>query len=308
MGTVSKLTGVLATSISKVSGVVITSFAKIAGQLVSLFTNTNAVAKSITVTDAQSIRLHDTNAMGVEWDQSDDFSISFWVKPGWNSTHSSSTYLFFMNDIGGGVHDNTIRMWYKRSNNRLNVDWRSSSTAKTSQFWLFHSQAAAYVDSYNAAGLGASYWSSANRGNVGDDDYTMITITKGTGTSSAFTNLDLYWNGTTCGNGFYSSGNNTGTPSMGNNDRQIALGSSTYGTYNLSGNAAETKFDGLTMWDKRLTAADVAELYNSGTPIDATTHSASSDLKGYWEFEANGNATVGGEAFVISGNSNIEVR
>jgi hypothetical protein len=62
------------------------------------------------------------------------------------------------------------------------------------------------------------------------------------------------------------------------------------------------------MWNTKLSAAEVSELYNSGTPIDATTHSQTSNLKGYWEFEGNGNATVGGEAFVLSGNSNIENR
>ena len=95
---------------------------------------------------------------------------------------------------------------------------------------------------------------------------------------------------------------------MGNSDRQIALGSSTWGSYTLSGNNTETLHDGLTMWDTKLTAAEVTELWNGGTPIDATGHSQATNLKGYWEFEGNGNATVGGEAFVLGGNSNIANR
>ena len=172
---------------------------------------------------------------------------------------------------------------------------------------MFHSTEAKYLDSYNAAGLGATYWSSANRGNVGDDDFTMITFCKGASNSAADSNVDLYWNGTSCGTGFYSSGNHVGTPAMGNNDKQIFLGSTSWGSYDKSGNNAETLFDGLTMWNSRLTSTEVTELWNGGTPIDATTHSNATELKGYWEFEGNGNATVG-ENMTINGNSNIASR
>jgi hypothetical protein len=120
----------------------------------------------------------------------------------------------------------------------------------------------------------------------------------------------VYWNGTELGEGFYTAtnANSSGTPAMANSDRQIALGSATWSPYHKSGNNTETLFDGLTMWDTKLTAAEVAELYNSGTPIDATGHSQATNLKGYWEFEGNGNATVGGEAFVLGGDSNIASR
>ena len=92
-----------------------------------------------------------------------------------------------------------------------------------------------------------------------------------------------------------------------NNDKQIFLGSNSWSPCAKSGNSAETLFDGLTMWNTKLTAAEVAELYNSGTPIDATGHSQATNLKGYWEFEGNGNATVG-ENITINGNSNIASR
>ena len=94
---------------------------------------------------------------------------------------------------------------------------------------------------------------------------------------------------------------------MSNNDKQIFLGSTSWGTYNKSGNSAETLFDGLTMWNSKFTSTEVTELWNGGTPIDATTHSNATELKGYWEFEGNGNATVG-ENMTINGNSNIASR
>jgi hypothetical protein len=307
MADINKIISVSATSISRVSGVAISGIAKVIDQVVSLFTNTQAASKSITTGTAQAIYVADSNASGVEWDHDDDFSISFWIKPGWNSSHNGSIHLFSSTDVGGGINADTFRIYYSESNNRINVQWRSAGTQRRFNFWLFHSQASAYVTAYNAAGLGSSYWSNTNRGNRGDDDFTMITVTKGASNSAAPSNLSLYWNGTSCGNAYYSGGHNVGTPAMGNNDKNIFLGSSSWSPYTSCGNNSETMYDGLTMWDTKLTAAEVAELYNSGTPIDATGHSQATNLKGYWEFEGNGNATVG-ENITINGNSNIASR
>ena len=310
MANINKIIGVAATAINKVSGAAISGISKVIGQVVSLFSNTQAVSKSLTAGVGQTILLSDTNSMGVEWDQLDDFSISFWVKPGWTTLSNSAYYLFCMNNIGVNANGDSVRMWYKSSQNRLYVDWRSGSTERTNQFWLFHANYGNYATAYAAAGLGSSYWTSSNRGNTGDDDFTMITICKGTGAYAGNNNLDVYWNGSELGQGYFTgtNANSSGTPTFGNDDRQIALGSNTWSNYNGQGANAETLWDGLTMWDTKLTAAEVAELYNSGTPIDATGHSQASNLKGYWEFEGNGNATVGGEAFVLSGNSNIANR
>ena len=309
MADINKIIGLAATAINKVSGVAISGIAKVIDQVVVLFTNTQAASKSITDGSGQMIHIADTNAMGVEWDQLDDFSISFWVKPGWNASLNSSKYLFVMNNIGANANGDSIRIWYNESNNRLYVDWRSGSTARTQQFWLFHANYGNYATAYAAAGLGGSYWSASNRGNTGDDDFTMITICKGTGAYAGNNNLDAYWNGSELGQGYYTgtNANSSGTPTFGNDDRQIALGSSTWGNYNLSGNNTETLHDGLTMWDTKLTASEVTELWNGGTPIDATGHSQATNLKGYWEFEGNGNATVG-ENITINGNSNIASR
>ena len=130
------------------------------------FTNIKAVAKSITTGTAQAVYVEDSNSSGVEWDDDDDFSISFWVKPGWDASLNTNIHLFSSSDVGAsGVNSDTFRMWYAESNNRLNIQWRSSGTDRRHQFWLFHSTASAYVDAYNAAGLGSSYWSASNRGN-----------------------------------------------------------------------------------------------------------------------------------------------
>tara|TARA_Y100000593_G_scaffold58015_1_gene107798 strand:+ start:5370 stop:6293 length:924 start_codon:yes stop_codon:yes gene_type:complete len=305
---INKISGVLATAISTIAGVATSGISKINSVVLSLFTNTNAVAKSITTGTAQAVYVTDSNSMGVEWDEDDDFSISFWIKPGWDTSLNTHIHIFSMSDVGGGINSDTFRIWYDDTNNRLNVQWRSCGTCRKHNFWTFHSNSGKYAPAYAAAGLGTTYWNSGNRGNVGDDDYTLITFCKGALDSAADTNIDMYWNGTTLGTSHYTSGNHTATaPSMGNNDKQIFLGSQSWSAYAKSGNNTETKFDGVTMWNKKLTAAEVDELWNDGTPIDATTHSAASELKGYWEFESDGTATVG-ENMTINGDSNIETR
>lgn len=42
------------------------------------------------------------------------------------------------------------------------------------------------------------------------------------------------------------------------------------------------QIDEVTMWDKELSAAEVTALYNGGSPIDPTTHSAAANLSNYW--------------------------
>ena len=312
MANIDNISGVPIAHVASVNGTAIASVGNIFGVNYSApassgYTNTKAVSRSLTTGTAQSVYLADSNSSGIEFDHDDAFSVSFWIKPGWSATLNGSIHLFSSTDVGGGVNADTFRIWYAQTNNRMNIQWRSSGTDRRFNFWLFHSTNAAYVDAYNAAGLGSSYWSDTNRGNVGDDDYTLITFTKGASNSAANSNISLYWNGTSCGNGYYASGNNAGTPAMGNLDKQVFLGSSSWSPYTSVGNNSETKYDGLTMWNKKLTSTEVSELYNSGTPMDATAHSAATNLKGFWKFDVDGTATVG-EDMTVNGNSNIENR
>ena len=202
-----------------------------------------------------------------------------------------------------------IRIYYHESLNRLYYEYRSASTAKKSNFYLFHSNSGNHAAAYAAANLGSTnYWSSANRGNVGDDDFTMITVAKSTTNSAGSSYAKVYWNGTWLGNGHYgANGTGTGTPILTSDDRQIALGSNTW-TYTKSGDSTETQFNDLTIWDKQLSATEISELYNSGTRLDATGHSAASNLQLYYKFENDGTDSSGnsGPAFTLSGNSNFE--
>jgi len=307
---ISKISGLVIGSVNKVSSLAKTSIAKVVA-VVNYF-DRSAVAKSTSTGTGEAVYISDSNG-SYRIDHNDAFSVSFWVKAGWNSSLNTTISLFSSSDVGTtsfGSDDN-FRVLYLEHQNRIHVDWRDSSNNFRQNFWFFHSNSASNNNSavaFAAAGLGTTFWSSANRGNVGDNDYTLITVTRGTTNSGASSNLNLYWNDATCGIGFYLNGNSSGTPSQGNStDKQIALGSNSH-NFGQAGNNDETKFNGVTLWDKKLTSAEVTELYNGGTPMDVSTHSAYANCTGWWNFEdTNGtNSISGGPDFdQINGNSNI---
>jgi len=276
--------------------------------LAASFADDKAVAKSITTGTGQSIRITDSNGH-FNFVHNSAYTISFWIKPGWNSSLNANIHLFTSTTTGTtNSSANMIRIYYHESLNRLYFEYRSASNAKKSNFWLFHANSGNYAAAYAAAGLGSSYWSASNRGNVGDDNFTMITIAKSTTNSAGSNYAKMYWNGTYLGNGHYgANGTGQGTPNMSTADRQIAIGSNSW-TYAKSGNSTETQYNDLTIWDKQLSASEVSELYNEGTRLDATQHSAAENLHMYYKFENNGNDSSGNSrpAFVISGNSNFE--
>lgn len=59
--------------------------------------------------------------------------------------------------------------------------------------------------------------------------------------------------------------------------QDFTLGSRTGGFY-YSG-----KMDEVTVWDKELSQAEVTELYNSGQPLNPSSHSAFANLVNYWK-------------------------
>ena len=315
MANASKVTTSLVTTISKIADTVISGIANIAGAVVSLWADVNAVAKSISTGSAEAVYITDDDG-DYAYDQADAFTVSFWIKVGWTTALNTNTHILASANVGaGGANGDSFRLYYYENNNRFYVEWRSDASNKCRNFWVFHSNSGVYAAAYAAAGLGTSYWSNTNRGNVGDDDYTLITITRGTTNTACNTNLKMYWNAADCGEGFYSvangqsCGDDTGTPAMGTGDKQIALGSQSWGSFAKTGNINETKFDGVSIWNKVLSAAEISEIYNSGTPMNLENHSAVTNLKGYWNFEVDGSNTItAGPDFTINGNSNVEAK
>ena len=306
MGTVSKILGIDATSISKILGKTLSGVSKVIGQTIALFTDTKAVSKSITVGSGNAITVASTTHFN--FTQSDAFSIGFWIRVGWDNNLNTNIHFFAMNDGSSTARNQQIRIFYNESNNRLEFRIGHDTNNRSVNFWALHS----HLSDNGLAGSAASqYWSSAttaNRGNVNGDNFTHLMITKGTGTTLAASNIEAYWNGNKFGSAFYASGNNFGTVSMdASSARKIALGSNV-NNLEKSGNNNATVYNDLTIYNKQLSDAEVTALYNSGTPIDATTLSSAGNLRGYYTFEnSDGTDSSGtsGPTFTVSGDSSI---
>lgn len=300
LDTISKVSDVSKTGIAKINDVTHTQE--------PTFEDNFAVSKSITTGETQAIFLADGNGL-MNYTQNTAFTISFWVKAGWSSSLNTNIHLFSSTTTGStNASANMIRCFYNENNNRLYWEMRSSSSStKKYNFWLFHSSSSPYGTAQTASGLGSSFWSNTNRGNTGDDDFTMITFAYNGSNSFTNANIDCYWNGSNLGQGFYANGLNQGTLAMSSStDRKITIGSNSW-VFQKCGNNTETQFNDLTIWNKRLSDSEVSELYNSGTRLDATTHSAAEDLEGYYKLENDGTDSSGNShpSFVINGNSNF---
>tara|TARA_R110002167_G_scaffold104647_1_gene269742 strand:- start:2439 stop:3506 length:1068 start_codon:yes stop_codon:yes gene_type:complete len=286
----------------------------------SAFVDAKAVRKSLGQGTANAIYLVDSSDL-LNFTESDAFSISFWVKAGWsNSLNTNIHFVIGLRNNANSQAENLIKVFYDESINRIRVRFGNKTNSGTAYTWyseaqwLFHSNSGAYAAGYAAAGLGSTYWSASNRGYVGANDYTMITVTK-TASNTNANSLKLYWNANAAGvapiQTNNSSGNKSTNPMSSTEDRLWSVGSNgKYGSNDQKkvGNSTATRYNDLTIWDKELTASEVTSLYNSGSPMNATTHSASSNLEAYWQWEGNGNGTVGGLNWTIAGGSNTNTK
>ena len=119
MANVNKIIGSLATAINKVSGSAISGLSKIMGATISLFTDTQAVAKSVTTGSGNAVYITDSDG-DYTYDQADAFTISFWIKPGWTTALNTNTHLLASSDVaGGGANADSFRLYYYENNNRL---------------------------------------------------------------------------------------------------------------------------------------------------------------------------------------------
>ena len=316
MGLITKINGLAYANIAKYSGTTKVNTKKVGGT--GNFHNKNAVAKSITAPGDQThgIFLADSNG-DFRFDQDDAVSISFWIKAGWNTSVNGSVIIFHMQDFDAtDYRTDEFLIYYYEPHARIYARFASSSGNQHRNFWHSENLDPTGLRDYrvhmNASGLGhGGNWNSANRGTVNGDGYHLMTLTKGTSNNAQFSNFKLYWNATDCGYGFYGADTSgaSGTVSMGTStDKEISLGASSH-IGSGAGNNTETKFMGLTIWDKELSASEVNELYNSGAPLHVGTHSAYANCVGWWPFQDDGTGQIAGtEAFAISGDSNIEAK
>ena len=287
------------------------------------FTNSYSVAKSIATTASNYIRATIPADSPINFIQTDAFTISFWIKAGWDSSLNNSVFPFMMGPTDASTNwDNQIRIRYKENQNRLLFRMLNNPGAGNYDItgeWLFHSNSGTYAAGYAAAGLGTTYWSAANRGYVGDDDFTMITIVKTTSTAGSA--LRLYWNANAAGAPPITGDTSAASMAMvSNEEREITIGSNTQpwatNTYYRAGNSTETQYNDFAIWDVALDADAVTAIYNSGTAIDLTSDSGnydnSADLQLYYQFENNGTANTDADlsgtdyAITVAGDSNFE--
>ena len=119
-----------------------------------------------------------------------------------------------------------------------------------------------------------------------------------------------YWNASTLGTATLEKNETLAVAMDATGDRLWSLGSNGVHSGNdqtKCGNNTATVYNDLTIWDKELTSGEVSELYNSGTRLNAQTHSAADNLVGYWKFEGDGTATVGPADFTIAGEESAIV-
>ena len=276
------------------------------------FTNTKAVSKTISTGSSNAITFTDTDDT-FNFTGSSAWTISLWVKAGWSNTlNTVINFIIGQKTSASYQLTDMVKIQYREDNNRIECRYGNKTTSSNTWYknaaWLFHSNSGAYAAGYNAAGLGTTYWSASNRGYVNSDNYTMITVTKST--TNAASAMKLYWNANAAGAAPIQTNSGSGSPAMSStNDRLWSIGSNgVHGASNdqiKCGNSSATVYNDVTIWNKELSSSEVTELYNSGTVMNAQTHSANSNLIGYWQFEGNGNATVSNDNFTISGGSAI---
>ena len=284
------------------------------------FADSYGVSKSITTGIGQAIYF-DTDAEATShFTETDPFTINIWVKAGWSVNNNSSIFLWDSAPQDQQSNwDNRIMLRYREGNNRmyLQIQNNNSGNKDIQSEWLFHSNSGAYATAYAAAGLGGTYWSASNRGNVNSDDFTMITITKSS--TAASSGVTLYWNGVSCGAPPINADTSPGDLGMHNeDDKRWTIGSNVQhfnepsgNSYYRAGDTSETVYNEFAVWSTELNAANVLAIYNSGTPFDLTSnngnYTGSSRLYHYYKFENNGTDTAGnGGSLTVAGNSNYQ--
>ena len=303
---VNKIIGALTSSINKVLGVSLGGLANIIGE--ALFSNTKSLSHG--TTSGTDYATAASTASDFQVDQADAWSISFWIKVGWTSSLNSSTHLIASSEAGSSsAQDEMWRVYYNESNNRLYFGWRSASNQRSNNFIYFHNTGGGQASIIS--GLGTAYWSSTNRGYTNANDFTLITLTKGTGTFATNSNWTAYWNSKSLGTPFYTSGNNNGTPNLDDSvARKFAIGNKSWdNTNNMNGVA--TLYDEVSLWNKELSQPEVAEIWggtdaigeDDGAPVNLQGTTMAANLIGWWRFETNGTVSTVGSATLTLGGS-----
>lgn len=237
------------------------------------------------------------------------FTVNIWLKAGWTTALSSQGRYQFLWGVSPSainpnyptrnVYNNNWRLFYDESNNRINMSFlglqSNGSNAYTQNFWWLHKTGAG--NAAQQTGLGTSYWTNTNRGDVNDNDFSMLTITYNGSMSTS--NLKCYWNANDIGAAYYGSGQNSGTP-VADTDQarlQVLLGTSYSGTgtgdqgAGYAGGNGNTYIDQYSLWDSALSSTAVSDLYNEGEGGTISTTEQPEGLIVYYSFDSTSQDT-----------------
>lgn len=238
------------------------------------FSNSRSLSKSTTTGEGNSVRLNAADGLttffnSIFGSNTAAFSVSMWIKAGWNNSLNTNIHFLAVNDGSTTGRNQQVRIFYSENNNRLEFRMGQDNSNRSVNFWALHSNLSQTGLSGSAA---SQYWSSSQRGSVNSNDFTHLVITKGTGGTLSASNIAAYWNGNKLGNPFYTSGNNFGTINMTDTSsaRRICIGSNAH-TFEKSGNNNNTIYDEISIFNIQLSDSQVTDLYNGGVPQDAST-------------------------------------
>jgi len=245
---------------------------------------------------------------GIRLTHSSTFTMNIWLKVGWTAALNSQGRHQFLWGVSANaanpnystnVYNNNWRLYYDEHLNRLNISFlglqSNGSNSYKQNFWWLHKTGAG--NAAQQTGLGSTYWSNTNRGDVNDNDFSMLTITYNGSMSTS--NVKCYWNGNNIGAAYYSSGQNSGTPvadtdqvrlqallgtAYGPNNVLTGTGDQTAGYFGGNGN---TYIDQYSLWDSALSATAVANLFNEGAGGSISTTEQPEGLIVYYNMNSN---------------------
>jgi len=235
-----------------------------------------------------------------------NFTLNFWVKVNWTANlNTQGTYQFFWgvaaNAIQSGyvsnVYNQNVRLFFREDYNRLYFGFLGNNNKYAQNYWQMNNSNSE-SDMAQATGLGNTFWSNTNRGNVNSNGYCMITITfNGTVSPS---NCKLYWNGTDCGTPVFTgtNGQSNGTPAFNTTDARLmtllgapySQNNSFGGTGNIKGGYlggnGNTYMDEYSLWNSALSTSDIEDLYNEGEGGTISTTEQPEGLITYYSFDS----------------------
>ena len=216
-----------------------------------------------------------------------DLSFNFWVRIKSTSKNNETLWNFGSTNANG---NDRIFMQYIASSNRFLCRVRTNSVNFDRQFAL-HDNSSATGISNSSTG-----WTTSQRGNVGDDNFSMITLTYDASQSSASNAFKLYWNASELTT---QAASNNGT--RGSRRADFFRFCENIHTTASAGNA-NVDIDEFKVYTDILSSSEITTLYNSGVPTDSSqTHSSS--LLTEWTFDTDEQDSAGLYTTSIVGGS-----